>query len=176
MGTHPIFESDFDCLTDRSRTRKYVACFTRQVPAHFACSEYQHRWYSQHHVRHDRHSWYWSSLLQPDLQKRPTSTFLSAPVNWTMTRSVAWRRSCSIPANTKSPTGSRTDKRTGRTAPLASLSPTVSTPSSVRIWSVSRRSVPTVAAPSVSPRRSRQYDELFTVHDQEVNCVSLCTQ
>merc|ERR1711935_1069672 len=80
---------------------------------------------------------------------------------------------------------------------LASLSPTVSTPSSVRIWSVSRRSVPTVvsaitgssvsvvsiprplvavAAPSVSPRRSRQYDELFTVHDQEVNCVSLCTQ
>merc|ERR1711892_63745 len=69
MGTHPIFESDFDCLTDWSRTRKYVACFTRQVPAHFACSEYQHRWYSQHHVRHDRHSWYWSSLLQPDLQK-----------------------------------------------------------------------------------------------------------
>merc|ERR1712170_168075 len=23
MGTHPIFESDFDCLTDRKRTRKW---------------------------------------------------------------------------------------------------------------------------------------------------------
>ena len=49
------------------------------------------------------------------------------------------------------------------------------TGSSVSVVSIPRPLV-AVAAPSVSPRRSRQYDELFTVHDQEVNCVSLCTQ
>jgi len=24
MGTHPIFESDFDCLTDRNRAQKWT--------------------------------------------------------------------------------------------------------------------------------------------------------
>jgi len=24
MGTHPIFESDFDCLTDREKKRKFL--------------------------------------------------------------------------------------------------------------------------------------------------------
>merc|ERR1712035_132635 len=28
MGTHPIFESDFDCLTDRNRTRCVPNCVT----------------------------------------------------------------------------------------------------------------------------------------------------
>merc|ERR1712193_394535 len=26
MGTHPIFESDFDCLTDFSKVKKWRAC------------------------------------------------------------------------------------------------------------------------------------------------------
>merc|ERR1712153_290315 len=37
MGTHPIFESDFDCLTDRNRTRCVPNCATfpasRSTPA-----------------------------------------------------------------------------------------------------------------------------------------------
>merc|ERR1711933_580600 len=37
-------------------------------------------------------------------------------------------------------------QRTGRTVPLVNLSPTVLTPSSVRIWSVSRRSALTVVS------------------------------
>merc|ERR1711980_14690 len=36
MGTHPIFESDFDCLTDRNRTRCVPNCVTfpasRSIP------------------------------------------------------------------------------------------------------------------------------------------------
>ena len=109
--------------------------------------------YPQHHVRHDCHPWYWSSFLQSDLQKgwywlvkgkiihskNKLQVLTSVPVNWTRTRSVAWRLSCLTQDNTRSPIGSWTDKRTGRTVPLVNLSPTVLTPSSVRIWSVSRR-------------------------------------
>merc|ERR1712187_856390 len=36
MGTHPIFQSDFDCLTDRNRTRCVPNCVTfpasRSIP------------------------------------------------------------------------------------------------------------------------------------------------
>ena len=78
--------------------------------------------------------------------------------------------------NTRSPTGSLTDKRMLLTASTAKLSPTVLTPSFVRILSVLRRSVLTVVfvttgvsvsvvntprllvavvAPLVSPRRNK---------------------
>merc|ERR1712176_1689089 len=50
------------------------------------------------------------------------------------------------PRQYKIPDWFLTDKRTGRTVPLVNLSPTVLTPSSVRIWSVSRRSALTVVS------------------------------
>ena len=86
--------------------------------------------------------------------------------------------STSDPLQTRSPAGSSTGSATLSTAKTLRFSPTVSTPSSVRISSASRRSAPTVvsvttgasvsvvstprplvaaAEPSVSPRRRAKY-------------------
>merc|ERR1712110_371888 len=42
MGTHPIFESDFDCLTDIDKVG-HGTCFSGQVSTHSPCSEHKYR-------------------------------------------------------------------------------------------------------------------------------------
>merc|ERR1712037_308163 len=70
MGTHPIFESDFDCLTvfrnGPESKWPFVALtssstsFVSRTPTSMVSVTY---------LRHDRHQGYWSTILQHHLQE-----------------------------------------------------------------------------------------------------------
>merc|ERR1712071_141924 len=47
----------------------HVVDDTRSIPAHFACSEHEHRWQAQDPVCHDRHQGYRPSLRHPCVQE-----------------------------------------------------------------------------------------------------------
>merc|ERR1711971_328685 len=126
MGTHPIFESDFDCLTDR---------FGQKNMSLVSPDKFQHILRVQNtNIDGCRNIMFAMTAIRGIgrrfsnlICKMLILTCQSVPVSWTRTKSVVWRLSCSTQDNTRSPIGSSTDKRTGRTVPLANLSPTVLT-------------------------------------------------